>query len=256
MKIVGFLRTTLVAITLIFSFSELLSQRSILRSQEVYSQNGRYCVTVTGHYYEGFVGDQKICLMDMDNHDTLWVQSVPRRFLILPSVSNNGDVAITRREIQVFDKKGRIKGVMSLKPNESPFAGEDYENTVQGFSPAADRYYIFTRSPDNYSDVVLVSLSDSAKEIWRKDIGVYKPQEILLYGDKIITHDCGYAGIDYTNFCYIFDRNGNTVWQHQTDCRRPSDCNVRLDREHGRLILKDRSTETEVKLDSLDYHKH
>ena len=112
--------------------------------QSVYSENGQYEVQVKGGFYEGFAGDQKISLIT--GKDTLWQQVVPRRFLIMPSVSNLGDVAITHREIKIYDKTKNVKGIYYLKKKESPFNWGDYQDSVHGFSIKGNQYFIFMSS--------------------------------------------------------------------------------------------------------------
>jgi hypothetical protein len=90
-----------VALT-IFMIAKSYSQQASLYTQSVFSENGLYQVQVRGYFYEGFVGGQTVSLIS--DNDTLWQQIVPRRFLIMPAVSNTGDVAITHREIKIYDK--------------------------------------------------------------------------------------------------------------------------------------------------------
>ena len=246
------MKTIIFTIAFLLSISSIFSQRATKITRKIFSENEQYHVQVKGYQYEGFVGDQQITLINASD-DTLWKQVVPRRFLIYPSVSNMGDVAITHREIKLFDKYNQLKGVLPLKKGESPYNVEDYMGSVHGFSFKGDRYFIamFVGSPDNA--VVLFCLSDSAKIIWKKNLGNYRPSGILFYDDKIIMHDSRTAGVDYQNYCYIFDSVGNIIWKYQPNEKGLSDWNVILDKNKGILYAKDKIVETQVKLDTLIY---
>ena len=78
-------------IVLISFLSFGYGQKATMKIRNILSENHQFHIQVKGYSYGGFVGDQKISLID-SNNDTLWTQVVPRRFLIYPSVSNNGDV--------------------------------------------------------------------------------------------------------------------------------------------------------------------
>ena len=231
--------------------SVIYSQIASLRTQNVFSQNQKYEVQIKGNYYEGFAGNQEISLINT-NKDTLWKEIVPRRFLILPSVSNIGDVAITHREIKIFDKNKKLKGTFALKKKESPYHTGDYEGTVHGFSLEGDKYLIFLYSAPEVRGVSLLCLSDSAKEVWKLDLGYYMPSEIFFYKDKVVTHDFGVAARDYINCCYVFDLNGNILWKYDTDSRNPSDWDVSLNK-NGILTINGKSKEIRTKLDTLSY---
>lgn len=231
----------------------LFAQEASPRTQEMRSLNGRYVVHVTGMSYEGFVGDQTVSLMNA-NGDTLWSQVVPDRFLIVPWVSDEGDVAITRREIRIFDSQMRLKGSHPFQEYESPYNVVDYEGTVQGFSPGGDRYFIFTTSGREWPGVTLLCLSDSAKELWSKRLGAFKPSEILFYADKLIADDRGFGGIDYDNGCYVIDMDSNVLWKY-TAIRKGNGWTVDLDSRDGILNIEDGAVQTRVELDKLSVRR-
>ena len=243
------MKSILFAIMILVATSKVLAQQPFPRTQDVYSVNNQFHVQVTGLYYEGFVGDQRISLMNAKG-DTLWKKVVPRRFLILPAVSNKGDVAITQREISIFDKSEKLKGTLPLESGESPYNTGDYEGTVHAFSQNGDRYFIFM-SYYGDNDVELLCLTDSARKLWSKSLGYFAPHEMIFYQDKIIVDDCGLAGANYTNYCYVLDSDGNILWQYQTNSRSGSDWRVELNAKNGFLSLTDKSSQFRVKLDSL-----
>ena len=248
---VVFMNKIFYIIVFFFISAHLYSQQASLRTQASFSDNRQYCVSVTGYFYEGFVNDQRILLSDIKG-DTLWQKVVSRRFLILPSVSNNGDVAITHREIKIFNKNNELKGVFTFAKGESPV---DYQEPVHGFSSKGDRYFIFIHKipldKNKLSNVFLVCFDDSARKIWESNFGDYKPHGILFYKDKIIVHDCGFAGSDYLNGCYIYNMDGNVLWQHETDSKNGLDWRVTLNQSNGFLYLIDKTIETKIMLDSL-----
>jgi outer membrane protein assembly factor BamB len=97
----------------------------------------------------------------------------------------------------------------------------------------------------------LLCLSDSAREMWRKNLGQYHPHQFLFYKDKIVVHDCGFTGRGYINACYIFDRNGIQLWEYKTHSRDSRDWDVRLNHQEGILMITDRAIQKAVKLDTL-----
>jgi hypothetical protein len=244
-----------IAIMIALVYSEVLPQQASLRTQDVYSENRQYCIKVTGGFYEGFAGDQEILLMSAAG-DTLWKKIVSGDCLILPSVSNNGDVAITHREIEIYDVKNKLKGKLPFQGKEDPYFVVDYQGAVQGFSVNGDRYLIFKFTGTKAHEVALVCLTDSAKRIWELALGAFSPHEILFYRDKVIVDDCGKAGMHYTNYCYVIDMDGNVRWQYRARPLKPSDWQIFLNRDKGILLAKDKSTEVQVKLDTLGYDRH
>jgi len=244
-------RVFLIAIITQSHFLQVLAQNATPRVQDVISQNQMYRLRVAGLFYEGFVGEQQIVLMDAKG-DTFWTQVVPRRFLILPSVSNNGDVAIAHREITIFDKQMRSKGFLPLEHGESPYSEEEnYQSSVHGFSLKGDKYLIIMRSPSDFCQVDLVCITDSATFLWSKGLGNFRPQALLFTEDKLIVHDCGTRGADYTNSCYVFDLEGNILWQYQTHSKTDSDWIISLDSEHHILIVTDKAADIHLRLDKL-----
>jgi hypothetical protein len=251
MRIATLTRVFLIAIITQLHVLQVLAQNATSHVQDVISQNQMYSLRVAGLFYEGFVGGQQIVLMDAKG-DTLWTQVLPRRFLILPSVSNNGDVAIVRREITIFDKQMRSKGSLPFAHGESPYSEEEhYQSSLHGFSLKGDKYLIVMRSPSDFCQVDLICITDSAKFLWSKGLGNFRPQELLFTEDKLILHDCGTSGADYTNFCYVFDLEGKILWQHQTHSKTDSDWSVTLDSEHHILIVTDNAAEIHLRLDKL-----
>ncbi len=224
--------------------SSLYSQRASRIIEKIYSENQQFHVQIKGYQYEGFVGDQQISLIN-SKYDTLLQQIVPRRFLIHPSVSNEGDVAITHREIKIYDKNNELKGILKLSGLGSPYSSGDGMGSVQGFSITGDKYFI---ALVNNSGVNLFCLSDSANYLWNVSLGKYRPCGLLFYKDKVVIHDSCNGP---ENYCYIFDLNGNILWQYQPHKKSIFQLNVTLDKHNGILILKDKIVETQVKLDQL-----
>lgn len=230
--------------------TNLFSQRAFHKTEKIYSQNKQFHAQVKGGFYEGFSGDQEISLIDVNN-DTLWKQIVPSRFLIYPSVSNKGDIAITHREVKIFDRYNNLKGKIAFKKGETPYHGIDYMGAVQSFSNEGDNYFIFLFTPKNGNDVKLACYSDSAQLKWEKDVEEYRPSEIWFYKDKIITHDVGSAGIKYKNYCYVFNLSGKIIWKYGAKFIRGSDWHVNMDSNKGVLYLKDTSAEIYLDLNTL-----
>jgi len=232
----------------------ITSLQAKIKTQIVFSEDGQYRVQIKGRFYEGFAGNQEISLINLKG-DTLWKQVVPRRFLILPSVSNKGDVAIVNRDIKIYDKSNVLKGILPLKDQESPYHSGDYMGSVHGFSANGNYYfiYLFTNSPDNIVD--LFCLTDSAKVVWNLNFDRYKPSEILFYGDIIIVHDFSLGKTEYTNCCYVLDLDGKILWEYKTDIKNPSLTKVIINRDNGILLVKDQLIEEEIQLDTLNSNK-
>lgn len=245
-----------ICIFLVFALiSNVFSQKSFPSTKKIFSENKKFHVQVKGYFYEGFSGDQEISLVDVNN-DTLWKQIVPRRFLIYPSVSNKGDVAITHREIKIYDKNNNLKGSYPFVKAESPYHVIDYMGTVHGFSIDGKKYFIFLFTPESDNDVKLACYTDSVQLSWERNVGEYRPSEMLFYKDKIICHDVGTGGMRYDNYCYVLNFSGNITWKYKAKFRRGSDWQVNLDYNKGILYVKDASAEINLDLSTLSDYEY
>jgi hypothetical protein len=250
MRKTSMMKSFALVIIIVLSSIQVFSQRPFPRTQVVYSFNRQYRVQVKGYYYEGFAGAQSIYLMDVKGH-ILWKQVVDRRFLILPAVSNSGDVAITHREIKIYDKHGKLKSSFPLQDEESPYNTGNYDGAVHAFSLKSDRYFMFLKYY-NHSTVELVCISDSAMKLWSKNLGDLEPYSISFYKDKMLVQDCGNTGIEYIKNCYVLDLNGNTLWQYQANSNNGIELKFEFNLKNGTVKLTNKSDETRIMLDTLN----
>jgi hypothetical protein len=108
---------------------------------------------------------------------------------------------------------------------------------------------MFTGTPD----IEFICLSDSANEIWRRNLGKYEPCKMTILQNMLIVDDFCHSGINYSNYCYIFNLNGE-FWKYGMDKVHPPFSKVEIDQKNNMLFIKKKSSIIkEVKLDTLNY---
>jgi hypothetical protein len=222
-----YILSVLLIVNIAFSFDDT----SFLKRDTVYSQNKKYCGIISGMYNEGYSG-ASYTLYDLENQDTVWSQFVEGDQLF-PCVSNIGDMTISAgSELKIYDTDEHLKGVNTGDQIYS-YGGP----TVQAFSLSGDRLCFFAKNNyDSMDDVTLICVTNSAVELWRDSIGLYRPTNLIFYKDKYILH--------YSNFhssppyrCFILDMEGAVVWQY--DRKTKGEWDVQFDDKSGLLIIVD-----------------
>jgi len=219
------------------------------KTQQITSGNQRYTLQISGAYYEGFRGKQHIILSRNDS-DTLWHDYVSSRHLLLPVVSNQGDVAITSDSIIIYDTNHQRKGVFYFPEHETPFSWDFYEGAVQGFSSNGTRFYlfVFTQEP---TDFFLRCFTDSLITLWKTSFGQYYPCDIQFYRNSVIVHDWCFGMRNYVNRSYVLDVSGQKLWHHSIDLPKPFKGIFKIDTTTGVLRWNSLQTTGHLNLDSL-----
>lgn len=201
------------------------------------SHNGLYVVKTEGAYYEGFVGSQKVTLMDSSG-GVLWEKTFRDRNFQIPTVSNAGDVAFALREgITFYNRPGELKGTYASDPGERLLYLTE-RGWTHAFSPDGKHYY--TPSLREKKMVVqLISLSDSAQLEWKTDLDALQSVSMQFAQDRIVVDDFLKRGRRSTNRCYVLDINGAIVSYYDVDLRRPEHHPPVLRKDKGELWIFD-----------------
>lgn len=215
------------------------------------SHNSTYNIQISGLQYEGLVGMQEIALITSFG-DTLWKTHLHSNALIFPAVSDIGDVAITKRQIKIYDKNKKLKGEYNFSREESPYTKYEGLDCVHGFVPSGKAYIMLMKTSPINQDVYMYCLSDSARIEWKLNLGRYFPCDIKFYKDKIITSDFCNATRNYTNRCYIINLDGKILWQYEKDIRGRSDLDLKFDKKKGILIFQEKSKQIQIDLNNLN----
>ncbi len=182
------------------------------------SPNNDYTVVINGSYYEGFVGSQKVSLLDISGN-VIWEKLIPKNNNIQkPIVSNIGEVALPLTEgIRFYDQFGEIKGTYSPNTEEKLCYKTDWP-TAYAYSLDGKNYYTFLlKKNGRNSSILFVSMTNSGRINWKIDLGNYRPSYIQFHTDRIIIDDFSGASMHYVNRCYIFDEIGSIISYYDVD---------------------------------------
>ena len=225
-------------ILILFFSSNLQSQTASPATFEIKSSNGKYIAKVVGSYYEGFVGPQKIQLLDSLNH-IYWEKTFPRRGLHLPCVSNVGTVVVTKwSQLFLFNTSGDTLWNFNL--DKLTFWANEGENVnmVQEFSDSGELYFAFIGIGG--WQIACFSIPEK-REKWRLNLGQdwHGPCNIELYNSFVMFNDfCG-VFVNQTNHCYVVDFNGNIHLKIPYNLKNPNYIrNVSIDEENNELHIE------------------
>ncbi|KAA3617863.1 MAG: hypothetical protein D8M58_00045 [Calditrichaeota bacterium] len=223
---------------LFFIISLLIFQVSFSNAQQAFpktwtkkSKNGKFCATVSGDFYEGFVGPQLLSLYQNDS--LLWQKKMERRGLHLPSVSNTGDVIITKwSKLFLYSKSGSLLWEYEL-PNKTfcPYYGMHLDIT-QIFSDDGQYYFTFVHNSKEYKSYFTCYSIAGKKEKWKIDLGDFRESDIQQILNLLVIHDFLTHSLDYLNKCYILDFSGNIKWKYERELRRDLFSKISFDDEH------------------------
>jgi hypothetical protein len=199
--------------------NNLQSQVASPSSFEVQSNNSLFKVKVSGNFYEGFVGPQKIQLLDYKNV-VYWEKIFPRRGLHLPCVSNNGLVIVTKwSQLFLFNIEGDTLWEHEL--DHCNFLADEYDDVemVQTFSDDNKLYFSFIRNYQRKETSIVCFSVPKKTEKWRLNLNNYRPCYLEFYKKYAIFHDFCISGVKYKNHCYVLDFDGNICWDFFYDLK-------------------------------------
>ena len=220
-------------ITNIFSIH---AQQAFPKTWVKKSLTGNFTATVSGDFYEGFVGPQILSLFQNDS--LLWKKEMERRGLHLPCVSDNGDVIITKwSNLFLYDKTGTLIWDYELK-NESfcPYYGMHLD-IVQTFSIDNQFYFTFIHNSKEYKTYLICNSIQEKKEEWRIGLGDFRESSIQQIKDLIVIHDFTTHSMNYINKCYILDFSGNLIWEYERYLKRDLFEEIRFDKYNNAIEL-------------------
>ncbi len=210
-----------IIILLIFSFpiltQHLPKTKTVVRDS---SQNGEFEIVTSGFNYEGFYGDLEISLLS-STKDTLWTKILKSQHLGLPSVSNNGIVALSKWPyIQFFSNNGDL--IWKYKFSDLykiHRVGRSSSDMIDCFSEDNKYYYIFLSI--GYNSVLLkkIEISKSiSKETEFKD---FYPSYINSFKNKLVVHDFSFASSGYINKGVLLNESGEVIDSISYDLKNP-----------------------------------
>ncbi len=204
---------------------------------EIFSSKKNYKIVLIGSSYNGFHGRLSIVLFDSTNR-SLWQKTIDGSELNMPLVSNNGDVALTRRNsYTLYDNSG--SQVWKFESDLRFWREIKYNPRVpQIFSEDGSLYFTFLQSNKSWATHVVCFSVPKKKELWRISLEKYYPSEIFVYKNNIFFHDFYISAMRYTNHCYVIDFEGQVRLKQKFDSTRgvqPN--NINFDYSNNEILI-------------------
>jgi len=179
------------------------------------SANGSYEVSISGLFYEGYVGNQTIKLKNSNTDQLLWEKGFGQRGLGRPYVSSNGNVAIvvSWNNIEIYSPSGQKLSTFTL-PQNLKFEDDESvkDQNVFAFINGGDEFVSIAREQKQiYKPYLFCTTLDGSME-WRVEL----PEMMFLgvifeKGKYLVIHDLKEMPRDMQNTIVVLNKEGEII---------------------------------------------